>query len=387
MQGMKIERSEKLKIENDLNRFPVVAIVGARQVGKTTLAKEIVADLKESSVYLDMEKPVDYDKLNDAYLYLKDNSEKLVIIDEIQLRPELFPLLRSIIDEDRRNGRFLILGSASPELLNKSSQSLAGRICYHELSPFSLFEVGLENADKLWLRGGFPDSFLATDDEQSFSWLDSFVSTFLERDLNILGFRLSPTQMRRVWTMTAHYHGSTINYSSLGKSLEASNKTVKYWLDVLSDTYMLRQLQPWAGNTSKRLVKSPKVYLRDTGILHSLLKIETKDSLLSHPILGASWEGFAIEQIISAAPARSEFSYYRTATGEEIDLIVDSPKAGRIAFEIKRSSVPALGKGFYNALDTIKAQRAFVIYSGDEQYRINDTVSALPLKMAAEAFA
>lgn len=383
---MKIQRLEKSKIENDLKHFPVVAIVGARQVGKTTLAKEIVSDLKESSVYLDMEKPVDYDKLNDAYLYLKDNSDKLVIIDEIQLRPELFPLLRSIIDEDRRNGRFLILGSASPELLNKSSQSLAGRIRYHELSPFSLFEVGEKNTDKLWIRGGFPDSFLASDDNQSFSWLDSFISTFLERDLNMLGFRLSPTQMRRVWTMTAHYHGSSINYSSLGKSLEVSNKTVKYWLDVLSDTYMLRQLQPWSGNVAKRLVKSPKVYLRDTGILHSLLKIETKESLCSHPILGASWEGFAIEQITSIAPERSEFSYYRTSSGNEIDLIVDSPKMGRTAFEIKRSSVPSLEKGFYNALDAIKPQRAFVVYSGDEQYRINGNVTALPLSNVTEVF-
>ncbi len=325
-----------------------------------------------------MEKPVDFDKLNDAYLYFKDNCDKLIIIDEIQLRPELFSIMRSIIDENRRNGRFLILGSASPDLFNKSSQSLAGRICYRELSPFNLSEVGSKKLDSLWIRCGFPDSFLAQKNEQSFRWLDSFVSAFLERDLNMLGFRLSSTQMRKVWTMTAHYHGSTINYSSLGKSLEVSNKTVKYWLDVLCDTYMLRQLQPWSGNTAKRLVKSPKVYLRDTGILHSLLRIESKEQLLSHPILGNSWESFVIEQICSIAPERSDFSYYRTSSGDEIDLIVDSPRIGKIAFEIKRASTPILEKGFYNALDVIKPQKAFVVYSGEDSYRINKTVSALP---------
>ncbi len=379
MQDMKIERQKKKNIVKDLKNFPVVAIVGARQVGKTTLAKEISKDIGKKCIYLDMEKPVDFDMLNDAYLFFKDNADKLIIIDEIQLRSELFSLMRSFIDEKRKNGMFLILGSASPELLNKSSQSLAGRICYHELTPFNLFEVGEKKIDSLWVRGGFPDSFLAKNTEQSFDWLSSFVGTFLERDLNMMGFRLSPTQMRRVWTMTAHYHGSNVNYSSLAKSLEVSSHTIKYWLDVLTDTYMLRQIQPWFGNVAKRLVKSPKIYLRDSGILHSLLRIESKETLVSNPILGASWEGFVIEQIASCMSARSNLCYYRTSSGDEIDLIVDSPKSGKIAFEIKRSSVPVLEKGFYNALDVVKPDSAYVIYSGDKQYRINERVTALPL--------
>ena len=378
---MKIERIEKKNIFKSLKNFPVVAIVGARQVGKTTLAKEISNNIGKKCVYLDMENPIDYDILKEAYLFFKDNSDKLIIIDEIQLRSELFSVMRSFVDEKRRNGMFLILGSASPELLNKSSQSLAGRICYHELSPFSLLEVGEKKMNSLWIRGGFPDSFLAKNTERSFDWLASFVSTFLERDLNMMGFRLSPTQMRRVWTMTAHYHGSNVNYSSLAKSLEVSSHTIKYWLDVLTDTYMLRQLQPWSGNVAKRLVKSPKIYLRDSGVLHSLLRIESKEMLTSNPILGASWEGFVIEQIASVVPARSNLCYYRTSTGDEIDLIVDTPKNGKIAFEIKRSAVPALEKGFYNALDTVKPDTAYVVYSGDKQYRINEKVTALPLSM------
>lgn len=383
---MKIKRLLQAQIEDSLKNFPVVAILGARQVGKTTIAKEIARGIKGKSVYLDLENPADLAKLNEPSLYLRENADKLVIIDEVQLMPEIFPLLRSLVDENRTNGKFLLLGSSSPDLVNKSSESLAGRIKYIELSPFSLAEIGYKKMDMLWLRGGFPDAFLSGSNDAAFDWIAHFIKTFLERDLNMMGFRLSPTNMRRLWTMIAHYHSSTINYSSLGKSLEVTNKTIKHWIDVLSDTFMLRQIQPWSGNASKRLVKSPKIYLRDSGILHSLLRIESKESLLSNPILGASWEGFVIEQIIAHSPSRSNYSFYRTQTGDEIDLLVETPTKGTIAFEIKRSDSPKLEKGFYSALETIAPHKAYVVYAGNETYRLNENVVALPLSELGKVF-
>ncbi len=383
---MKIERLQKSKILESLKTYPIVAILGARQVGKTTLAKEISLLFGKKSIYLDLENPSDIAKLNDPLLFFADNEDKMVILDEIQHKPELFSLLRSIVDKDRRNGRFLILGSASPDLLNKSSQTLAGRIRYHELSPFCIFETGFEKLDNLWIKGGFPSAFMLKNSDKSFDWIESFVKTFLERDLNVLGFNLSPTNMRKVWMMTAHYHSSTVNYSNIAKSLEVTHKTIKRWIDILSDTYMLRQLQPWEGNVAKRLIKSPKIYLRDSGILHYLLGIESKDKLLSNPMLGASWEGFVVEQIAAVIPERSNMYFYRTVTGDEIDLIVDSPKYGKIAFEIKRSLIPSLGKGFYNALEVIKPNNAYVIYSGKEKYRLNQDITAIPLQKVREIF-
>lgn len=383
---MKIERTEKPKVIKSLKSFPVVAILGPRQVGKTTLAKSIAADIGGKSVYLDLENPADYTKLTEPVLYLKDNADKLVIIDEIHLKPELFPILRSMVDENGANSRFLILGSASPELLNKSSQSLAGRIKYHELNPFSVFEVGMENISELWIRGGFPDAYLTATLDDSFDWIAAFVQTFLERDLGMLGFRLSPHNMRRVWTMLAHYHGAVVNYSALSNSLDVSNVTVKHWIDVLEDTYMLRTLRPWSGNTKKRLVKSPKIYLRDSGILHNLLGVEEMEKLLSNPILGASWEGFIIEQIAATAPDRSQFSFYRNSSGNEVDMIVDTPKSGTIAFEIKRSLSPSLSNGTYSALKDISPDKAYVIYSGDDSYRLNEDVTVIPVAGIPSAF-
>lgn len=369
-----------------LMAYPIVGLLGARQVGKTTLAKSIARDFGSQSLYLDLENPDDFVKLNEPGLFFRDNAKRLIILDEIQHKPELFPLLRSVVDEGESNGRFLILGSASPDLLNKSSQSLAGRIRYHELTPFSAFEVGVESAERLWIGGGFPDAYLASDLDGAFDWIAAFIKTFLERDLGMLGFRLSPHNMRRVWTMLAHYHGSTVNYSSLSRALDVSDSTVRHWIDVLEDTYMLRSVRPWSGNTAKRLVKSPKIYLRDSGIVHSLLGIEDKDKLLSHPVIGASWEGFVIEQIAAVAPERSNFSFYRSSGGNEVDLIVETPKKGTIVFEIKRSLNPSLGSGSYAALEDIAPKDAYVVYSGKETFRMNEGITVIPLASVPDVF-
>jgi predicted AAA+ superfamily ATPase len=383
---MKVGRTEKARVMKSLDAYPVVALLGARQVGKTTLAKSIGRDFGKSSVYLDLENPDDFVKLNEPGLYFRDHRDKLIILDEIQLKPELFSILRSVVDEGESNGRFLILGSASPDLLNQSSQSLAGRIRYHELNPFSVFEVGIEHAERLWLRGGFPDAYLASDLEGAFDWIASFIKTFLERDLGMLGFRLSPHHMRRVWTMLAHYHGSTVNYSSLSRALGVSDPTVHHWIDVLEDTYMLRCVRPWSGNTAKRLVKSPKIYLRDSGIVHNLLGVEDKEKLLSHPVLGASWEGYVMEQIIAAAPDRSNVSFYRSSNGNEVDLILETPKRGLLAFEIKRSLSPSLNRGTYAALEDISPKQAYVVYSGEETYRMSEDITVIPLASVPDVF-
>ena len=380
MQTM-IPRLQEKKIFQSLKSYPAVALLGARQVGKTTLAKSIAKRFDRKAIYLDLENPADLVKLQDPLFFLREHQDHLVLLDEIQRKPELFPVLRSLIDEKRNSGRFLLLGSASPLLLKQSSESLAGRIRYHELDPLNLFEVGAEakEVDRLWLRGGFPDSYSQKNTPQSFDWMDSFIRTFLERDLNQLGFRIPSQTMRRFWIMLAHHQACLLNSSSLAQSLEVTDKTIKHWTDVLVDTFMIRRLMAWSGNQSKRLVKSPKIYIRDSGLLHSLLKIETKESLLSHPVLGASWEGFVIEQIAQGAPERSELFFYRTSTGEEIDLIVQLPNQKKWVFEIKRSSIPTLSRGFYNALEDISPDKAFVIHAGKDHYRINSSIEALPI--------
>ncbi len=244
----------------------------------------------------------------------------------------------------------------------------------------------MENMEKLWIRGGFPDAYLASDLDGAHDWIAAFIKTFLERDLGMLGFRLSPHHMRRVWTMLAHYHGTTVNYSSLSRALEVTDPTVRHWIDVLEDTYMLRSVRPWSGNTAKRLVKSPKIYLRDSGIVHNLLGIEDKEKLLSHPVVGASWEGFVIEQIAAAAPERSNCSFYRSSGGNEIDLIVETPKKGTLAFEIKRSLSPSLTRGTYAALEDIAPEKTYVVYSGDEVFRMSQDITAIPIAGLPDVF-
>lgn len=305
--------------------------------------------------------------------------------------PDLFPAIRSLIDEQRRPGRFLILGSASPALLRQSSESLAGRIVYHELKPFDLQEVGAapENINRLWNRGGYPDSFLAESDEVSLKWREAFIQTYLERDLPNLGLRIPAVTLRRFWQMLAHCHGQLWNASKIAGSLGVDNKTARRYLDALEDTFMVRQLQPLHANLKKRLVKSPKVYLRDSGLLHALLNIGTHEQLLGHPAAGASWEGWCIEQILSVVASNTTADFYRTSAGAEIDLVLHHARAGPVvAIEVKRSLDPRPGRGFWSALADLQLARAFVVYPGEESYPLGERVWALPLgQMSKKSFA
>ncbi|MBX2898365.1 MAG: ATP-binding protein [Cyclobacteriaceae bacterium] len=370
-------RSVFQKLNDSLNHVPVVALLGPRQVGKTTLALRIAEHQSKKTVYLDLELDSDLNKLNDAENYLKRLTNHLVIIDEVQRKSDLFRTLRSIVDLRKRAGenaaQFLLLGSASRDLLQQSSETLAGRIRYLELSPFSVLEVfntdptGF-NVDKLWLRGGFPDSFLAAHDDESWQWRNSFISTYVERDIPTMGPRISPSQMKKFWAMLAHYHGQQVNFSKLGKSLEVTHPTIKSYLDVLTEFYMVRQIQPWSGNSKKRLVKSPKIYIRDSGILHKLFNVSTFESLLGNPASGASWEGFVVENIVTQLSDKWQFSYYRSTSQSEIDLVLEGPDNNVWAIEIKRGLAPTVNKGFHTASEDIKATHKYVVYPGNERY-------------------
>ena len=379
MQGI-IDRHLTATVEGRLQNNPALVILGPRQCGKTTLAAQIVKKFKQS-VYLDLENPGDLAKLSDPLAFFSLHKEDLVCLDEIQRAPELFSILRSVIDKRARNAQFLILGSAGRDLIRQSSESLAGRIAYIDLTPFLLSE--LEAAQKgdmrqLWLRGGFPRSYLAQNLEIIFEWRQDFIRTFLERDIGMLGFRMPPARLGRLWKMCAHIHGSLLNASKLADSLGVSSHTVRSYIDLLAQTFMLRVLLPDAPNLKKRLVKSPKIYIRDSGILHALLDIRTHDDLLSHPIIGASFEGFAMENILAYAK-NYEPSFYRTSAGAEIDLIL---RRGRrtLAFELKSSSVPRVSKGFWNALEDIAPDNAYVVAPVKESYPIKGDVMVSPLQ-------
>lgn len=372
-------RWEKSRIQASLDLYPVVGLLGARQSGKTTLAKQIATEF-QNSVYFDLENPDDQAKLAEPTLLLRNLKDQLCILDEIQLLPEFFPILRSLVDENRIPGRFLILGSASPDLLRQSSESLAGRIHYHELHPLNIQETKNNiSPETLWLRGGFPQAATAKNDSQAMDWLENFIRTFLERDLNVLRFSLPTPQMRRFWTMLAHSQGQLFNASRLAASLGVESKTPRRWLDVLSETFMVRQLQPWVPNIGKRVIKTPKPYLTDSGIVHRLLGIETLDQLISHPICGHSWEGFIIEQIASLMPFRTELYHYRTRGGAEIDLLLKIPGIdGITAVEIKRSLAPKPERGFWSAMEDIQCTRAFIVYPGTEVWPLSEKVTVLP---------
>ncbi len=385
-----IKRRIEADIIKSLEYFPAVGIVGPRQAGKTTLAKMIAGSVERAVVYLDLENPRDMGKLDDAQLYLEQFPNHLVILDEAQRKPELFPLLRSLIDEDRRPGRFMILGSASPSLKRQASESLAGRIAYHQLSPFTLDEIpdGKDNVTKLWLRGGYPNSFLADSDEAATAWMQNFIGTHLERDLPVLGVRVPAAAMLRFWTMVAHCNGQLWNASRLGESLGVESKTARRYLDVLEDTFMIRQLQPFFGNVKKRLVKSPRVYIRDTGLLHTLLKIYSYDDLAANPVLGASWEAFCIEQITATKPADYEAYFYRTqsAAPAEIDLVLTKGLKVEIAIEIKYSLTPKLTKSLTTAIDEVRAAKTWIVYPGEESYPVRKDVWTLPVSQLSKIF-
>ena len=376
-----INRRLQSTLEQLLNQYPAVALLGPRQAGKTTLAWAI-AD-QRASIYLDLESTVDKAKLQNAELYLTEHQDKLVILDEVQRAPGLFQNLRGIIDQGRRqgqrSGRFLLLGSASIELLQQSSETLAGRIAYLELTTLNALELGDGKTETLWLRGGFPDSVLAHSDRISMKWRQDFISTYLERDIPQLGPRIPAETLRRFWSMLAHNQGELLNAAKLAAALGVDGKTVARYLDLLVDLLLVRRLKPWHSNSGKRLVKSPKTYVRDSGMVHALLGISDKEALLGHPVCGRSWEGMVIENCISVAPAHTEASFYRSSAGAECDLLLTFPDQTTWAIEIKRSLAPSLTKGFYFAKEEIKPQASFVVYPGAETYPIAKDTQALGL--------
>jgi hypothetical protein len=372
-----------------LGRQAAVALIGPRQAGKTTLALKIAEET--GAVYLDLEASADRAKLSDPVLYLSQYEDRLVILDEIHRVPELFQELRGLIDAGRRKGRrtarFLVLGSASMDLLRQSGESLAGRIEYVELGPLDVLEIedSADAATALWVRGGFPDSYLAADDADSLSFRENFIRTYLERDVPQFGPRIPAETLGRLWTMLAHAQGAPLNASKLAASLAVSVPTVIRYVDLLADLLLVRRLMPAHANTGKRLVKSPKVYVRDSGLVHALLGIGDFDALAGHPVVGSSWEGYVIENLIAACPPRTSVGFYRTAAGAEIDLVLDLPgRLGRWAVEIKRGLNAALSRGFHNAREDLQPKRAFIVYSGRERYPVSDGVEAVGLQgMAA----
>ena len=382
-----IKRSLENKLIDAINNMPVVALLGPRQVGKTTLALEVAKLIGKDSHYLDLELDSDIAKLSDAQAYLERFKNKLLVIDEVQRQPDLFRLLRSLVDVRKRAGertaQFLLLGSSSRDLIQHSSETLAGRIRFIELSPFSASELSIQDGyqydmEEHWLRGGFPDSYLATSNDQSWSWRGDFISSYIERDIPLMGPHIQSTTMRRLWTMLAHNNGQQANYSKLGESIGVNYKTIKSYIDTLSDFYMVRQLQPWPGNSKKRLVKAPKVYLRDSGIAHRFLTITDFESLLGHPVVGASWEAFVIENILGQLSDKWRYSYYRTSAQAEIDLVLEGPNQ-IWAIEIKRSLSPSVSKGFYYACDDINATHKFIIYPGEDSYPTINNVEVVGL--------
>ena len=397
---MTIHRLLRSTLEEHLALFPAVALLGPRQVGKTTLARAIV-DASGSSgpgpvgahapgpgLYLDLENPAHVERLSDPRGYLGSVRDRLVVLDEVHRVPELFRVLRGVIDdriaEGESAGHFLILGSASMDLMRQSSESLAGRIGYLALDPLDIREAGSEESERLWIRGGFPRSFLASSDRASALWRRNFIRTYLERDIPMLGPRIPAETLRRFWTMLAHSQGGLWMASVLARSLGVDGKTVMRYLDLLVDLLLVRRLPPFHANVRKRLVKSPKVYLRDSGIVHTLLGLSDLDAVLGHPVAGNSWEGFVVETLIRAAPDGTQASFYRTATGVEVDLVLELPGGALWAIEIKRGLTGSPTRQLRIALDDIEPERAFVVYGGAERFPLPGGVQAIGLREMAD---
>lgn len=357
---------------------PAVVVVGPRQVGKTALVKHLFAQLPRQVAYFDLENPDDYNQLNNPSLHLNLLKDHTVILDEVQRVPTLFPILRSLIDQHRQPGRFILLGSASPELIRDSSESLAGRVAYMVLQPFSFLELPTTiDYRQHWLRGGFPDSILAGDDELSLDWRENFIRSYLERDLPLLGLRADPMLIRRLWSMIAHLNGQLLNLTTLANSLDISAPTVRRYLNFLESAFLIRQLQPWFANSRKRLVKTPKIYLRDTGLLHALLRIENYFLLQGHPALGASWEAYIVQEIASRLPARADLFFYRTHDGTEADLVITRSGIPRVLLEIKYSTTPKPGKGFFIAKKDLATTRNFIVCPTSKGYPLAEDVEVL----------
>lgn len=370
-----------------------MALLGPHQAGKTTLA--LAEGEAHQALYLDLESERDRAKLSEPELYLGDHLGRLVILDEVHRAPNLFPSLRGLIDRARRaghrNGMYLLLGSATLDLLKQSGETLAGRISYLELSPFSVLEVRRQPIDmpvaRLWLRGGFPESFLATDDAESLRWREDFIRTYLERDIPQFGPRIAAETLRRFWTMLAHHQGGLLNVAQLARNLGVDGKTAAVYIDLLSDLLLVRRLPAWHANLGKRLVRSPKVYVRDSGLLHALLSIGDMDTLFGHPVVGAGWEGFVIENLLASAPRGVQGYFYRTSGGAEIDLLLAWPDGRVWAVEIKRSLAPRPERGFHAACADLGPERRFVVYPGQEVYPLAADITAIPLDELAALIA
>ena len=372
-----ISRSAESAVKQFLSIFPAVAILGARQCGKSTMIKMMSGNLS-SFLYLDLQNPDDFNKLSEPMLFFEANRKSTICLDEIQQTPDLFSVLRSVIDKDRYPGRFILLGSASKELIQKTSETLAGRVGFINLTPFTADELQVDyNLHHHWFRGGFPESYLAENDVNAGFWLDNFIRTFVERDIPQLGFQTPALQIRRFMMMCAHNQGQLLNSSKLGEALGVTHPTVRRYLDMTEQTFIMRCLPPYESNVKKRLVKSPRVYIRDSGILHKLLQIPDFNGLMGHPVLGASWEGFVIENIISRFPD-FEYFFYRTSSGNELDLVIQTPTK-RIAVECKASTAPQLSKGNWEAISDVKPDETFVIAPISDRYYLKEKIVAINL--------
>ena len=376
-------------VERALGRQAAVALIGPRQVGKTTLALEIARS--RDALYLDLEDRDDRNRLAEPALFLDNFEDRLVILDEIHRMPELFQALRGIIDRGRRRGkgkgRFLILGSASIDMLRQSGETLAGRIAYIDMAPLSALEVDdtRSSRERLWLRGGFPDSYLAASDEDSLALRRDFIRTYLEREVAVFGPRVPATTLERMWTMLAHRQGTMLNASMLARALEVSAQSVTRYIDLLADLLLLRRLPPFRANVGKRLVKSPKVYVRDSGLVHALLGITSLEQLAGHPVVGESWEGHVVETLVSVLPPRATPFFYRTSAGAEIDLLIEHNDGTLWAIEIKRSLSARASRGFHLACADLKPARAFIVHAGDDRYPMSESLEAVSMRgLAAE---
>lgn len=376
-----IDRRIYGQLVESIQHNPAVGLLGPRQTGKTTLALAIGET--RPSLYLDLESPADRAKLADAGRYLAGHENELVILDEVHRVPELFQILRGLIDQGRRRGKkggqFLLLGSASVDLLKQSGESLAGRISYLELAPFDAVEVGGDRMDQLWVRGGFPSSFLAANERLSLTWREDFIRTYLERDVPQFGSRIPAETLRRFWTMLAHNQSTLLNAARLAQGLGVDGKAVARYLDLLVDLMLVRRVPAWHRNAGKRLVKAPKVHVRDSGITHALLGIQNKEQLLGHPVAGPSWESFVMESLIALAPRGTEANFYRTAAGAEIDLVLTLPGGKLWAVEIKRNSAPKVEKGFHIACDDLKPDKRFVVYPGNDRFPLDANTEVIGL--------
>jgi len=377
------------KVRQALNYQAVVVLIGPRQVGKTTLAHQMAKEYPKA-LYLDLENQNDRQRLINPVLFFESMEDRLIILDEIHRVPNLFPTLRGVIDKGRLRkkgkGRFLILGSAGIDLLKQSGESLAGRISYIEMSPFSPLEIdnNRKTYEKLWLRGGFPDSYLAKNDEESMMLRKDFIRTYLERDISLFGYRIPAETLERFWTMLSHNQACLLNASKLGQSLGVSTQSIIRYIDLLSDLFLVRRLKPYHANIGKRLVKSPKIYIRDSGFVHALLGLESLEQLMGHPVVGMSWEAFVIESLLSLLPWRSSAFFYKTSAGAEIDLLIEHKDQTLWAIEVKRSLAPKVERGFYQACSDLKPTQSFIVYAGDSCYPMSDQVKAIGLHDMAQ---